>query len=405
MVEFRAFVGVAVGACLAASCGTKASDQAAAPTVRVELAYRAPGTGPAPNFSPVGTQVPLADVPASTTLPAGAVRPARSGVLKVGPDERSWIGVLAAASADHPADLCQLFVDRNRNGRFDDDGPAATATPSQNQKTKAWWSSIDHVELTVPYGEGASTQPYLVSFWSVREDGAGPPAVIRYSRRSWRAGTLAIGGVPAVVAAMDANNDAIFTRSDYWSVLNADAADAERAVLSRTEARPGSRFMFLSAPARELVLEFKAFSPDGRFVDLAVVDLPMTKAEDRAPDDMVAEERKRPRAPAPLTWAHGFDDALAEAARTGRRVLIDFETTWCGPCKTMDEWIWSDADVAARLRAGYVGVKLDGDLEKALVTRFSVRGYPTMIVLDAAGKELKRVVGYQSSKQMLEFLQ
>jgi thioredoxin-related protein len=34
-----------------------------------------------------------------------------------------------------------------------------------------------------------------------------------------------------------------------------------------------------------------------------------------------------------------------------------------------------------------------------------VRGYPTMIVLDAAGKELKRVVGYQSSKQILEFLQ
>jgi thiol:disulfide interchange protein len=131
----------------------------------------------------------------------------------------------------------------------------------------------------------------------------------------------------------------------------------------------------------------------------------MTKAEDRAPDDMVAEERKRPRAPAPLTWAHGFDDALAEAARTDRRVLIDFETTWCGPCKTMDEWIWSDADVAARLQAGYVGVKLDGDVEKALVTRFSVRGYPTMIVLDAAGKELKRVVGYQSSKQILEFLQ
>jgi thioredoxin-related protein len=70
----------------------------------------------------------------------------------------------------------------------------------------------------------------------------------------------------------------------------------------------------------------------------------------------------------------------------------------------MDEWIWNDAEVASLLGAGYVGVKLDGDVERALVQRFKVTGYPTMIVLDASGKELERVVGYQSSKAMLTFL-
>jgi thioredoxin-related protein len=69
----------------------------------------------------------------------------------------------------------------------------------------------------------------------------------------------------------------------------------------------------------------------------------------------------------------------------------------------LDEWIWSDAEVAAVLNAGYVGVKLDADLEKDLVKRFHVEGYPTMIVLDSSSKETKRF-GYLPSKDMLEML-
>ena len=50
-----------------------------------------------------------------------------------------------------------------------------------------------------------------------------------------------------------------------------------------------------------------------------------------------------------------------------------------------------------------MGLKLDGDIEKELVQRYHVEGYPTMIVLDPAGKEIKRF-GYLSSKGMLQEL-
>jgi thiol:disulfide interchange protein DsbD len=70
----------------------------------------------------------------------------------------------------------------------------------------------------------------------------------------------------------------------------------------------------------------------------------------------------------------------------------------------MDEWIWTDAEVAGRLNAGFIGVKIDADLEKAIVKRYNISGYPAMVVVDATGKEVKRVLDYQSSKQMLQFL-
>ncbi len=373
--------------------------------VHVDLAYRAPVTGqPKPNFSPKGMQVALTDVAATMTLPTGAVRPAKTGKMQLGTDQAGWVPVLAAASAEHPDDLCQLFVDRNRNGNFADDGPALVATPSQREKTLEWWSSMSNVELTVPYAATKSTEKYFVNFWIVRPDKGPAPNILRFSVGSWRYGTTKINGIDTLVAAMDSDNNAVFDKQDMWSVIEASAPDAEKAVLSITEARETSRLMFVKGGAKEAVLEFRGFSPDGRGIDIAVVDRPVTKAEDRKPDDALAPERARPRATTPFTWGKQLAAALTSAKASNKKIFIDFETDWCGPCHQMDQWIWTDAEVAGELNAGFIGVKLDGDLEKAAVTKYKVAGYPTMIVLDGTGKELWRVVGYQSSKEILDKL-
>jgi hypothetical protein len=361
---------------------------------RVDLSYQGPGNGPAPNFSPYGTLVRLTDLPADARLPEDAVRPAKSGTVQVGPDQKVSIRILVTADAAHPQDLCRLYIGS---------GPAVMASVTQNEKTKAWWSSFRGAKFSVPYANGA-VEPYLVEFWAVR-DGPDAPNVIQYSVRSWRSGTVKVDGVDAFVAVMDANNDAIFDAHDKWSVLSASEPDAARRVLSYQEARPANRLMFLSSDSgKELVLEFRSLSPDGRQLSFAVVDKAITKAQDRAPDDTLAAERARPRATKPFPWIESnLERGLAQAKESNRKVIVDFWTSWCGPCKSLDDWIWSDAEVAAVLHTGYVGVKLDGDLEKTLTTRFHVMGYPTLLVLDASGKEIRRF-GYMSSKQMLETL-
>jgi thiol-disulfide isomerase/thioredoxin len=393
----------AVAPILVATAIQPASGQAKVITATLE--YHAPIPGqPRPNFSPKGTQVALTPIAETVSLPHGSIRPAKTGIIKVGPDATGWIPILVTADSTHPTDLTRLFIDRNRNNDFSDDGPALTAEPSQRATTKAWWTSINNVTLSVPYRASNSVESYLVNFWSVREDSAAAPDIIRYSTGSWRSGAVTINEVSALVAAMD-DNDAVFDKSDMWSVVSAAADSAERKVLSLDEARPTNRLMFLTGGPSDVPLKFVSITPDGRTIQFEVLDRKLTKAADRAPDDLVREERPRPRTSEPVQWKHGssgLSDALAQAKSSGKKILLDFEAVWCGPCHTMDQWIWNDEEVAREINASFIGVKIDVDTEKGLVTRFKTTGYPTMIILDASGKEIWRKADYQSSKQMLE---
>lgn len=379
-----------------------AARQAAPRIITVALEYRKPVPGqPRPNFSPKGMQVALTAVPAGTSLPSGAALPAKQGAMKLGTSESAWLPVLATSSPACPKDLCRLYVDANRNRNFADDAPALTAEPKQREKTLDWWTSFDQVELTVPYAAGS--EPYFVNFWIVRPNDGAAPDLLRFSVNSWRAGQVTIDGTTAHVAAMD-DNDAVWSKDDMWSVLEDTAPDAAKAVLSIAEAKPTSRLMFVKTATGEKVLEFRSLSTDGRTMAFAVVDRPVTKIEDRKADDALAVERPRARATTAFSWGTSLPKSLAAAKAAGKKVFIDFETDWCGPCHQMDQWIWTDAEVAGLLNAGYVGVKLDGDIEKAFVKQYKVAGYPTMIVLDGSGKELWRAVGYQSSAEMLALL-
>jgi thiol-disulfide isomerase/thioredoxin len=374
----------------------------------VPLTYNAPGEGPQPNFSPIGTRVTLAEVPPDQALPPGAEHPARRGVIQVGPTRESWIPMLLTATADQRGAFTRLYLDMNRNGDFSDDGPPAVATVDRNERTGDVWYRFVEIALRVRFLEPDRTEPFDVTFWLVHgADEPAPDSIIRYSRRSWRSGTVTINGVPALVAAMDGNNDALYGPGDSWSVVEASMPEASTQVLGWKEARGTDRLMFLQRGAEEedLVLEFRSFATDGSSITFAVVDYAISKAEDRLADDMVAEERTRPRATAPYTWMEDLDGAMAAAKASGKPIFLYFETEWCGPCHTMDQWIWTDAEVVAALQAGFVGVKLDGDIEKEYVQRYEVHGYPNILIVDpASGMAIRSVKGYQSSQQLLDFL-
>lgn len=101
-----------------------------------------------------------------------------------------------------------------------------------------------------------------------------------------------------------------------------------------------------------------------------------------------------------------LDEALGEARRGGHLVLIDVFATWCGPCHQMDREVYARDDVAAALDADFVTVRVDGEqgLGAEVAARYRVTGYPTLLVLDAEGQEIDRVLGTATPEELLKTL-
>ena len=99
---------------------------------------------------------------------------------------------------------------------------------------------------------------------------------------------------------------------------------------------------------------------------------------------------------------HDFEQAERVAKKKGKILLVDFETTWCGPCAMMDKYVYS-ADKLVAAAKDYVCVKVDGDKRKDLTKRFAVSAYPTLVLQGPQGEEIGRRVGYQSVARLSEW--
>ena len=87
--------------------------------------------------------------------------------------------------------------------------------------------------------------------------------------------------------------------------------------------------------------------------------------------------------------ANGLDAALAEAGRTNKHVLVDFSADWCPPCVAKHD-VWPDPAVERALAGSYVPLLIDVDRNGAVADQYSVRGIPTVLVLDSRGRVVRQ---------------
>ena len=97
-----------------------------------------------------------------------------------------------------------------------------------------------------------------------------------------------------------------------------------------------------------------------------------------------------------------FELACKSAGEAKKVVLIDFYTTWCGPCKMLDRQTWTDPDVRKWLAKNTLALKIDAEKEVDLAKKYKIQGYPTILFLKPDGTEIDRIVGFRPPDQFLE---
>ena len=105
-------------------------------------------------------------------------------------------------------------------------------------------------------------------------------------------------------------------------------------------------------------------------------------------------------------WLENYTEALAAAKSLNRPVFIDFTgSDWCGWCIRLDREVFTQKAFIKYAKKDLVLLKLDFPRRKKLsedqqkqnvelAQKFGIRGFPTIVIVDAEGKEIART-GYR----------
>lgn len=100
------------------------------------------------------------------------------------------------------------------------------------------------------------------------------------------------------------------------------------------------------------------------------------------------------------TW----EEALAEADRTGKLLFIDAYADWCGPCKYMASDIFPLDEVGEFYNANFISYKIDVDENKGgeIFAGYGGTAMPTYIFVDGQANLVYKQVGAMDADSFIE---
>ena len=366
--------------------GHAATNRAGSNDIAVQLVTGVEDSSNAPRYSPPGKGLDLKPVDVPQSLGFEGLE--TELVLGWPVEKQSGTKILVTrAAAGEP--YSNLFIDTDANGKFDEEPIVARSTESRGNL----WSNFKATFKVQYLTDEPVTEDYPVSLWLTVATPTEQPKVLRVSRRGFKQTKATIGDQKVTLVLSDSNNDAIFGEADWWEIQSEDKA------VKSSSMRTVGDFVWLGESAYKLKLD----DVTGNAGRITSFDPGKTREEDELARDPYSADKKAVKAAKPLEFRHDIDDAIAEAIEKKQRCFIKFETTWCGPCKTMTQYVFTAKDVVDASE-GIVCVKVDGDERRDLVERYAVKAYPTGVMIESDGTEASRFIGYQKVVQMADFL-
>jgi len=115
----------------------------------------------------------------------------------------------------------------------------------------------------------------------------------------------------------------------------------------------------------------------------------------------------------PAGWTDDYDAALKRAEKEKKLVVADFSgSDWCGWCKRLDREVFDTEEFRKAATNDYVLLMIDTPADQSrlsekakvqnptLVKKYGIRGFPTVLMLDAKGKVVHQT-GYQPGGPVL----
>jgi len=102
--------------------------------------------------------------------------------------------------------------------------------------------------------------------------------------------------------------------------------------------------------------------------------------------------------------AQDYELARRTAQQEQKLLIVDFYTTWCIPCKMLDDAIFKNDSIAGRIGKDFVVLRYDAEKDSLhhLSLKHHVCSYPTTIVLTPEGRLIHKMFGTGGAKPLVE---
>lgn len=102
-------------------------------------------------------------------------------------------------------------------------------------------------------------------------------------------------------------------------------------------------------------------------------------------------------------WYTDLTEAESVAAKTGRKIFVDFMASWCGPCHMLHDTCLV-TDEFKKYSKYLVFVQIDVDEQPSVFASYNGEAMPTQLILDAKGNVLDKMVGYGGPDAFYAFI-
>lgn len=130
-----------------------------------------------------------------------------------------------------------------------------------------------------------------------------------------------------------------------------------------------------------------------------------------------------------INWVT-LEEAIELQKKEPRKIIMDFYTNWCGPCKLLDKKTFKNKDVVNYINENYYAVKFNAEGNDVVVFKgreftnprylaeranrrnyshqlsqyFGVRAFPSIVYLDEKGDVITKIEGFQTPQQLELYL-
>ncbi len=99
-----------------------------------------------------------------------------------------------------------------------------------------------------------------------------------------------------------------------------------------------------------------------------------------------------------------WEEAIKEAKKTDKLIFVDAYTSWCGPCRNMQNNIFTHKKVGDFYNQNFINLKINMETQKGIKfgLNFPVSAYPTILFINHKDELVTKSVGGKSIDEFLE---